>query len=200
MYVTTTQSVFRSDDWGATWTDLRFAAWHFPKTMEVSQDGDVFISKEDSVYYTYDSGKSWNEFNRGLRGLTIQSFTITDSGYLFGAARNAGLFRAKLPASTSLLVSTETLENTSQALKLMPAYPNPFRGTSYIHFELPTRMHTTLAVYNLLGQRVSVLAAGTLDAGRHTVPFSASSLPSGVYFYELQAGSQRLTQQVAIRK
>ncbi len=43
-------------------------------------------------------------------------------------------------------------------------------------------------VFNLMGQRVAELARGTQAAGRHTVSFDGTELPSGVYIYQLRAG------------
>jgi hypothetical protein len=46
-----------------------------------------------------------------------------------------------------------------------------------------------LSVFNLLGQEVSVLVDGEIEAGRHEVRFDAGSRPSGLYVYRLQAGA-----------
>ena len=45
----------------------------------------------------------------------------------------------------------------------------------------------TLTVYNLLGQHVRTVAQGRFAQGTHTVRFDATGLPSGVYFYRLEA-------------
>ena len=46
-----------------------------------------------------------------------------------------------------------------------------------------------LVVYDVLGQSVIELVNGHQRAGEHRVPFDASVLTSGVYFYRLEAGS-----------
>ena len=66
-------------------------------------------------------------------------------------------------------------------------YPNPFNPTTTIEFALPHSSKAHLAVYNLLGSEVGVLANQTLDAGRYSVIFNAEGLPSGFYFYRLTA-------------
>jgi hypothetical protein len=47
----------------------------------------------------------------------------------------------------------------------------------------------SLTVFNTLGQRVAILQNGEQDAGYHEVTFDGANLPSGVYFYRMQAGT-----------
>jgi hypothetical protein len=68
-------------------------------------------------------------------------------------------------------------------------YPNPFNPSCMIRYGLPQGSPVTLALYNLLGQRIAVLDEGMKPAGYHEVSFSASGLASGVYLYRLEAGS-----------
>jgi hypothetical protein len=68
-------------------------------------------------------------------------------------------------------------------------YPNPFNPSTNISFVLERSAYTTLAVYNVLGQRVATLLAQNLTAGPHDVRFDATTLSTGVYFYKLQSGS-----------
>jgi len=56
----------------------------------------------------------------------------------------------------------------------------------------------SLVVYNTLGQQVAHLVNGEIDAGYHEVKFDASKLPSGVYFYRLQAGSYAETKKLLL--
>ena len=46
-----------------------------------------------------------------------------------------------------------------------------------------------LTLFNLLGEEVTTLVNAEKDAGNYSVEFNAASLPSGVYFYRLQADS-----------
>jgi len=64
-------------------------------------------------------------------------------------------------------------------------YPNPFNPTTKIEFDLPKQSKVTLKIFNLLGQEIADLMNKNLAAGKYSVDFNASNLPSGIYFYKL---------------
>ncbi len=67
-------------------------------------------------------------------------------------------------------------------------YPNPFNPMTTITYDIPVRANVKLVVYNILGQEVATLVNEVQEPGRYNVKFDASGLPSGVYFYKLEAG------------
>jgi hypothetical protein len=69
-------------------------------------------------------------------------------------------------------------------------YPNPFNPTTNIKYSVPQSSYVKLAVYNLVGEEVTILVDGFTEAGFYEVTFNASNLPSGAYFYKLQSGSK----------
>ena len=76
-----------------------------------------------------------------------------------------------------------------EAFALHQNYPNPFNPSTTIAFTLGKGGMTSLAVYNVLGQKVATLFDGYAAAGTHDVTFDAHALASGVYFYRLESGS-----------
>ena len=68
-------------------------------------------------------------------------------------------------------------------------YPNPFNPVTTINYSLASKEKVDLKIYNILGKQVFSLVNEMQDAGNYTVKFDASKLSSGVYFYELNAGS-----------
>jgi hypothetical protein len=68
--------------------------------------------------------------------------------------------------------------------------PNPFNPTATVSFTLPASAQVRLAVYDLTGREVAVLASAPYAAGSHSVTFDASNLPTGLYFARLTAGAE----------
>lgn len=87
-----------------------------------------------------------------------------------------------------------------QDLQLKQNYPNPFNPTTTIEFGLADASFTTLEVYNMLGQKMAVLANEQLAAGWHRVNLDATNLSSGTYIYRLQAGDRVETRKLTLIK
>jgi len=73
--------------------------------------------------------------------------------------------------------------------KLYNNYPNPFNPSTIIRFSIPEESIVTIKVFNTLGEEITTLINENIIAGNYEVEFDASKLPSGIYFYKLQAGS-----------
>jgi hypothetical protein len=67
-------------------------------------------------------------------------------------------------------------------------YPNPFNPSTTIQFALPKASLVMLKIYNVLGQEVATLVNEELKIGAYRVNWDGANVPSGVYFYRLQAG------------
>jgi len=93
------------------------------------------------------------------------------------------------PASVS-----EFSINTPSQFRLQQNYPNPFNPTTEVTFSLPHRMKADLSVFDVLGRKTAVLAAGELEAGIHTYSFKGDAYASGIYFAVLSTpiGEQRI--------
>jgi len=79
-------------------------------------------------------------------------------------------------------------EEGPREFRLEQNYPNPFNPSTTINFTLAKASNVKLNIYNLLGQKVSVLIDRNMNAGHQSVVFDAKELSSGVYFYQLEAG------------
>lgn len=79
-------------------------------------------------------------------------------------------------------------------------YPNPFNPTTVISYRLPVNSFVTIKIYDVLGREVQTLVNEHQPAGTHSVTFNAANLPSGVYFYRLEAGTYHDTKKLLLLK
>ncbi|HMQ80114.1 MAG TPA: DUF1028 domain-containing protein [Ignavibacteria bacterium] len=66
-------------------------------------------------------------------------------------------------------------------------YPNPFNPNTSITFDIGKLSYVKLAVYDITGKEVAVLADYNFHRGRYTINFDAAGLASGVYIYRIFA-------------
>jgi hypothetical protein len=133
--------------------------------------------------------------------LAPQSYTYVDAGLSFGRY----YYRIK---QVDLDGKSETFPEMSVTVGVAPDkivlaqnYPNPFNPSTVIDFVVPTSGFATMKVYNVLGQEVASLFEGNADAGRiYTARFTASNLPSGLYFYTLRSAGKVETKRMILMK
>jgi len=90
----------------------------------------------------------------------------------------------------------------SQAIEyeLSQNYPNPFNPSSTISYQIPELSFVTLKVYDVLGSEIITLVNEEKVVGSYEIEFDATLLPSGIYFYRLQAGSFVETKKMVLMK
>ncbi|MBS4029566.1 MAG: T9SS type A sorting domain-containing protein [Ignavibacteriales bacterium] len=92
-----------------------------------------------------------------------------------------GTPRTQLPAFTFRNSNVKP-----SVLELEQNYPNPFNPATVISYSLLVNSYVTLKVYDVLGREVATLIQNRLmEEGEHEVPFDASHLSSGVYYYRI---------------
>ena len=79
-------------------------------------------------------------------------------------------------------------------------YPNPFNPSTKIEYILKERTNVKVTIMNTLGEEIAVLANEIQEQGFHELEFSAVNLPSGIYFYSLQAGNFTETKKMMLMK
>jgi peptidoglycan/xylan/chitin deacetylase (PgdA/CDA1 family) len=79
-------------------------------------------------------------------------------------------------------------------------YPNPFNPSTTIKYTLPDESDVTLTVFDAIGGKVTTVVNEHKPAGNYSVQFNSTNLPSGIYFYRLQAGSFVDTKKMLLMK
>jgi choice-of-anchor B domain-containing protein len=139
----------------------------------------------------------------GTAGVTIENTINNSKIALFGfrleevtasTSRNDILIAilSWFDVSTTL---SQNLDNTvPNDYRLLQNYPNPFNPTTNIQYHIPRQERVILRVFNLLGQEMTTLINKIQNAGIHTVTWDGRNsnrnpVPSGIYLYQIEAGS-----------
>jgi len=103
---------------------------------------------------------------------------------------------------TNVNSKTEVLPSD---FKLYQNYPNPFNPETTIKFSLKKSAHITLAIYNLLGQKIKTLVDEKMMPGTHFANWNAQDqkgnmVASGIYYYHLESESFSNTYKMVLVK
>ncbi len=79
-------------------------------------------------------------------------------------------------------------------------YPNPFNSSTIIKYQIPKDESVRINLYNILGEKILTLFEGEQESGEHQIRLSSDKLPSGNYFYSLEAASTRQIKKLTIIK
>ena len=98
---------------------------------------------------------------------------------------------------------TTLLNNDFEILngfQLYQNYPNPFNPVTIINYSLPLKSQVEIVIYNTLGEQIEQIVNEEKEAGSYQIEFDATVLPSGIYFYKLQAGFFVETKKMVLMK
>jgi len=97
------------------------------------------------------------------------------------------------------------VEDLQEALILKQNFPNPFNTSTVISYILTNSIEMSLKVYDIVGREIIALANGFQPAGTYHLKWDGKDskgqhIPSGVYFYRLEAGhSIKIKQMTVVR-
>ena len=161
------------------------------------------------VFVMLPEGEYWEEFGGAIDlANTVNSLIVftTDMLYAGTGFVYGNVYKCDLETATGI---GEALPGIlPQAFELAQNYPNPFNPTTDIRYEIPdsrSPVHTTLKVYNILGQEVRTLVDEVKEPGYYIVNWNGrnrfgNDVASGIYFYKLIAGDFTATKRMLLLK
>ena len=201
LFVGVTGGVYNSTDWGINWDQVLSISQVWVGVIFILNGQNIFAgSRGEGIFLSTDNGNNWNIINNGLKNFYVNAFCGSSNGYVY-AGSDSGVFITSSP-----IVSINSEKSyLATGFSLFQNYPNPFNPTTKISWQSPVGSYQTLRIYDVLGTEVATLVNEYKPAGSYEVEFNGHSdggqnLSSGVYFYQLRAGSFVETKKMLLTK
>ncbi len=146
-------------------------------------------------YFTLGDAR-WNEF-WDLVSDTSKNYWVAT--YWWGIESDTMWFQKRAMRfignfSTGVVLKTTDVRpaddpTVPERVELSQNYPNPFNPSTTVSFSIPTSQEISLAVYDLLGRQVAVLADAVFARGHYDVRVNGDTWSSGVYFCVLRTAT-----------
>lgn len=169
--------------------------------------GSTFAAGYDylTIAYRNDGSLFWQKTEAGTAGANdFASFVVAaDSQRVFvtGSANFSATGIAFYTLRYSSCTGIEPISNlVPSKFALGQNYPNPFNPSTSIRFDVPKASFVKIAVYDVTGRQLEILAAENVMAGEYEVNWNASSYSSGVYFYSITTDDFVQTKKMILTK
>jgi len=169
-------------------TDVVFICAHISST-----DRKIIRSDDNGITWQQQNTPPYmavRELDFARYGNSIIGFAITSDGHVLKSVQTVNLTGG---------IADELME-VPKHYSLFQNYPNPFNPATKIKYQIPERCFVTIRVYDVLGSEVKSLINEEKDAGSYEIHLNGLTLPSGVYFYRIQAGNFIHTKKMILLK
>lgn len=160
--------VFRSEDYGTSWTAIDNGLPEVPANdlvIDPEFPDQIFLATDAGVFRSLDSGSNWSLLGQGLPRVVV-----TDLDYhaatrtLAAATYGRSMYRIQIDEAVT------ATESRPSSLPLR-AVPNPFQEQTTLLFELNKAANVRLEIHDVNGRLIDVLYDGQLHAGEHRFGF-----------------------------
>ena len=167
----------------------------YPNELILNKQGFIYFDISDYLSSEYEP---WQ--------LTIFEINDTESISL-----TTNISEGVLTASIDKLGDYAVFVNTAiekplpTKFELKMNYPNPFNPSTTIPIELPEESFVEVAIYNILGEKITVLSKGVKSSGYHNIHWNGKNqfgkpVSSGIYFVSIHFGQKIYHQKMMLLK
>ncbi|MBX7046219.1 MAG: T9SS type A sorting domain-containing protein [Ignavibacteria bacterium] len=187
--------LMKSTNGGINWVQ-KFYEPDLKKLFFVNDLVGFCFGDSGNVWKTYNMGENWSKIASFGKKLTSGYFVNENTGWIVGAD---GLI---LKTTNGGVGVSEISSQMPDDFSLFQNYPNPFNPSTKINYEIKQSGFVSLKIFDLLGKEVAMLVNEKQTAGSYAVDFNSPeyNLPSGIYFYTLNAGEFKETRKMVLVK
>jgi len=173
--------VFYTEDGGFTWTRIcsEYAFYGYDFHFIDAKNGWMVTQIDGGVARTFDGGYTWElQVLPYCSGVWDVWFSDENNGWAVGSG---GII---LHTSNGGMVGTDNSGFQVPGFTFN-TYPNPFKVSTTLEYQLPEPSVIKLEIYNFSGKLIKELVEAKQSAGIHRITWEAEDKPSGIYFYKL---------------
>jgi len=153
------------------------------------------VGNNGKIIATTDYGANWSHLASGSALNLTSVWLFPDMSYIVTTSTGE-ILKGERP---DIFTGIEDDNSELPSEFTLGNYPNPFNGSTVIHFTLPSDTDCKLEVFSPIGSRVFEVDVKGFT-GNNSYNFDATSLNSGVYFYRVCAGGKSLTGKMVLLK
>jgi hypothetical protein len=191
-------TILRTTNGGTTWTEQTSGTTERLEDVSFTDaNNGTVVGFGGTILRTTNGGTTWTEQTSGTNNwLSSVSFTDADNGWAVGWN---GTILHTTNGGVSF-IEEEQIDEVPRTYFLSNNFPNPFNPSTKIKYSVPQSSNIILKVFDVLGNEIETLVDEEKPAGKYEVEFDASTLTSGVYFYQLDAGDFVQTKKMILLK
>ena len=134
-----------------------------------------------------------------LTSIKAKAYTIDSTGDIKFYAPRKSVQMIMIEGKNSPITKIKSAE-TLDSFNLYQNIPNPSSLSTLIGYQLPKSSFVKLKVFDFQGREISTLVNEQKNAGYQSIQFNTSSLPSGIYYYSIDAGQYHATKKLVLIK
>ncbi len=189
-------SLYKSTNGGTNWsvTDNNITSG-ISDNYFINKDTGWCSGGSGKIIRTNNGGLNWTYQNSNTANHLSSVYFVNEySGWAVG---NGGTVIKTITGGLTSVSQSELLVNS---FLLGQNFPNPFNPVTNLEYGISDLAFVSLKVYDALGKEVRTLVNENRPAGYYKIEFDGSDLPSGVYFYKLEAGDFIKTKRMILLK
>ncbi len=189
-------AIFKTTNLGITWNFFEIPYYGVSRGISKRTNSEIWGTFQNEFIFSKDFGYNWETIPTPDNIMTYD-IEFIDSTFGLAVADSGFIFFYRLLPNYENKYSDIIIED----FELFQNYPNPFNSATNISWKSSASNYQSMKLFNSLGQEIHTIIEGYFHSGTHSTSFNInSSLPSGVYYYQLRIGDKIKTKSMIYLK